>query len=311
MSSISTSTAKSTLVSVSNNQVVTTSNAVANQFGKQHSHVLRSIESLISQLPKNHASNFGLMVVEVEIGSGAIRKDPAYEMTRDGFTLLAMGFTGKKALQFKLAYIDAFNAMEAELLRISNESRQPYAVNQKDTLTAAQAEELRLALKQRCDLLPKASQAAFMIKGWSRLKAHFGVTYRQIPQSEFTEALSLVTRHASEWELLDAPEVPSVAEKKYSYPKELLLQKYFCPKDESGNLLLPKLDLRTFANDKFVSPIKALLTEMHADGHNVDAAYAEFAAMQFGIKALDDQLSMLSMIGTGAGNSALKILFRE
>ncbi|MBX9899406.1 MAG: hypothetical protein K2Y28_01365 [Burkholderiaceae bacterium] len=196
-------------------------------------------------------------------------------------------------------------------IRKTGEYRAPYAVNPTDTLTAAQAEELRLALKQRCDLLPKASQAAFMIKGWSRLKAHFGVSYRQIPQSEFTEALSLVTRHASEWELLDSPEVPVIAEKKYNFPKELLLQKHFCPKDESGNLLLPKLDLRTFANEKFISPIKALLTEMHADGHNVDAAYAEFAAMQFGIKALDDQLSMLSMIGTGAGNSALKILFRK
>jgi phage regulator Rha-like protein len=46
---------------------------------------------------------------------GVIRKDPAYRLTRDGFTLLAMGFTGKRALQFKLAYIDAFNKMEAEL----------------------------------------------------------------------------------------------------------------------------------------------------------------------------------------------------
>ena len=44
---------------------------------------------------------------------------PMYLMNRDGFTLLAMGFTGKKALQFKLAYIDAFNTMEAELNRIN------------------------------------------------------------------------------------------------------------------------------------------------------------------------------------------------
>ena len=309
MSSIFTSSSQS-LVSIKNGKTATTSNVVAVTFGKRHDTVLRAIRNLECS-HEFSLRNFAELPREVKTANGGTNTYNEYEITRDGFMFLAMGFTGKEAAKWKEQFIAAFNAMEAELLRISNESRQPYAVNPTDTLTAAQAEELRLALKQRCDLLPKASQAAFMIKGWSRLKAHFGVTYRQIPQSEFTEALSLVTRHASEWELLDAPEVPSVAEKKYSYPKEMLLQKYFCPKDESGNLLLPKLDLRTFANDKFVSPIKALLTEMHADGHNVDAAYAEFAAMQFGLKALDDQLSMLSMIGTGVGNSALKILFRE
>ena len=246
---------------------------------------------------------------------GVAKRDTPTESGVQSMTYINEGNLYRLIIKSRKPEAEAFEVKVMEeilpAIRKTGEYRAPYAVNPTDTLTAAQAEELRLALKQRCDLLPKASQAAFMIKGWSRLKAHFGVTYRQIPQSEFTEALSLVTRHASEWELLDAPEVPSVAEKKYSYPKELLLQKYFCPKDESGNLLLPKLDLRTFANDKFVSPIKALLTEMHADGHNVDAAYAEFAAMQFGLKALDDQLSMLSMIGTGAGNSALKILFRE
>ena len=55
------------------------------------------------------------MVVDVQIGSEAIRKYAAYRPTRDGFTLLAMGFTGKKALQFKLAYIDAFNRTEEKL----------------------------------------------------------------------------------------------------------------------------------------------------------------------------------------------------
>jgi len=51
----------------------------------------------------------------VDTGNGATRESPAYNLTRDGFTLLAMGFTGKKALAFKLAYIDAFNRMEAGL----------------------------------------------------------------------------------------------------------------------------------------------------------------------------------------------------
>jgi phage regulator Rha-like protein len=57
--------------------------------------------------------------VEIRIGSGALRHDPIYNISPDGFALLARGFTGKQALAFKLAYISAFNAMEPRL-------RQPY-----------------------------------------------------------------------------------------------------------------------------------------------------------------------------------------
>lgn len=77
--------------------------------------MLQAIQNLIPQLDAKHALNFQQMVVDVQVGSGATRKDAAYRMTRDGFTLLAMGFTGKKALQFKLGYIDAFNHREAKL----------------------------------------------------------------------------------------------------------------------------------------------------------------------------------------------------
>lgn len=93
----------------------TTSLDVARHFGKRHANVCRAIRDLIAQLPTDHALNFELMVVEVDIGSGATRPDPAYRITRDGFTLLAMGFTGARALEFKLAYLDAFNRMEAEV----------------------------------------------------------------------------------------------------------------------------------------------------------------------------------------------------
>lgn len=123
----------------------TTSTDVAAFFDKRHSHVLRAIESLLSDLreqfqwqshahlnehsdAQDHQPKIGLMVpedlfeaaeIEVGIGSGAVRRDPIYNLSRDGFALLAMGFTGKQALAFKLAYISAFNAMESRL-------RQPY-----------------------------------------------------------------------------------------------------------------------------------------------------------------------------------------
>lgn len=93
---------------------VTTSRAVAEQFGKNHKEVLRAIENTITQLKETEEGkafnerNFA----PISLRDAMNREKPAYLLTRDGFTLLAMGFTGAKAVQFKVAYINAFNRME-------------------------------------------------------------------------------------------------------------------------------------------------------------------------------------------------------
>lgn len=93
---------------------VTTSRAVAEQFGKNHKEVLRAIENTITQLKETdegkafNERNFA----PISLRDAMNREKPAYLLTRDGFTLLAMGFTGAKAVQFKVAYINAFNRME-------------------------------------------------------------------------------------------------------------------------------------------------------------------------------------------------------
>lgn len=105
-------------VSVSNGKVTTTSLKVAEIFGKRHDHVLRDIETL--KIPKEwRLSNFGETQIDRKTPTGGIVKSKAFTITRDGFTLLAMGFTGAKAMQFKIAYIEAFNAMERELQKLS------------------------------------------------------------------------------------------------------------------------------------------------------------------------------------------------
>ena len=86
---------------------------VARHFGKRHERVLDAARTLIAELPDAAQHNFVLSEYRDATG----RALPSYRMTRDGFTLLAMGFTGPQALKFKLAYIDAFNRMEAELSR--------------------------------------------------------------------------------------------------------------------------------------------------------------------------------------------------
>ena len=95
-----------------NNQPRASSIEVAAKFGKRHDHVLRQIRQIVANCPESfNAPNFG--AVETKDDKGELR--PAYTMTRDGFTILAMGFTGPKALAWKIRYIEAFNAMETEL----------------------------------------------------------------------------------------------------------------------------------------------------------------------------------------------------
>jgi len=108
-------TVSAPILSAIDGKPTTTSLDVARHFGKLHLHVMRGIRDLLADLPADHQSDFGLMTIEVEVGNGAKRPSPAYRLTRDGFTLLAMGFTGPKALAFELAYLDAFNRMEAQL----------------------------------------------------------------------------------------------------------------------------------------------------------------------------------------------------
>lgn len=79
----------------------------------------------------------------------------------------------------------------------------PFAVNPGDVLTAEEQNTLRLMLKSAVEKLPKEKQAGAMVKGWSKLKAHFGVPYREIPRQEFSEAVSIIARHTAEWELVD------------------------------------------------------------------------------------------------------------
>lgn len=98
-------------------RLVTTSLKVAEKFEKQHKDVLETIRNLMAE---NSAAKFFNETTYRSRG----KEYPVYEMDRDGFSLLAMGFTGEKALKWKLKYIDAFNAMESELKRIYTERQQ-------------------------------------------------------------------------------------------------------------------------------------------------------------------------------------------
>lgn len=129
-------------------QILTNSLLVAEKFEKRHSDLIRSVENLLSTDAK--LRSFYVPATYVD-GKGEQR--PMYVMNRDGFTLLAMGFTGEKALQFKLEYIEAFNNMEKVIA--SNGFQIPSTFSEALMLAAKQAEQIEIQQKQLLGQAPK------------------------------------------------------------------------------------------------------------------------------------------------------------
>lgn len=98
------------LVIMHDKQAVTTSLKVAEVFEKGHKHVMEAIRKLTAE-----NSTVRKVFGEDSYLNSRNQKQPMYYMNRDGFTLLAMGFTGSKVMEFKLKYIEAFNRMEQAL----------------------------------------------------------------------------------------------------------------------------------------------------------------------------------------------------
>src|SRR5699024_3766440 len=102
------------LVFQNNDQIVTSSRNVARDFNKKHKNVIRDIRGLLKNEPTKR-----MFYETTYIHEQNNQEYKQYLMNRDGFTLLAMGFTGKKAIQFKLKYIEAFNKMEQKLKELN------------------------------------------------------------------------------------------------------------------------------------------------------------------------------------------------
>ncbi|WP_304626288.1 Rha family transcriptional regulator [uncultured Parasutterella sp.] len=155
------------VVSIVKNQVTALSTDVAKFFHKEHFNVVRDIEKLLKSLPISRAFNFEESTISIpsNLNNTSNRVIKAYRMTRDGFTLLVMGWTGEKALQFKLAWLDAFNAMEEQLRK-----QQCLAENNLATLTPAQQYAIKSAVAARAQKEPAKYKEIY-----SALKRRFQV----------------------------------------------------------------------------------------------------------------------------------------
>ena len=115
-----------------NEEVLTASSRqVADKFEKEHRHVLESIDKMKEQLS---TAEFSALFMEGKYVASNGKKNKEYLMTRDGFSLLVMGFTGEKVLRWKLDYIKAFNEMEKELKRLYSERQKWEIERQKGIL---------------------------------------------------------------------------------------------------------------------------------------------------------------------------------
>ena len=157
------------LVHIKDGLITVTSIEIAETFGKSHRHVLRTIGNLECS-DEFRESNFGL----TSYLTAQNKKHKCYDITRDGFTFVAMGFTGKSASAWKERYINAFNAMEKSL---------------KDSPSFMQ--KINEAIKIMGDDKEVASTCAQGLNKWKRLKKdHEKEVKKLIDQAQLVLSLS-------------------------------------------------------------------------------------------------------------------------
>lgn len=153
---------------------------IADVFGKRHDHVLRDIDSILKTTPEERLNNFIKINIEkpANLGNGVV-KYRAYALTKEGFTFLAMGFTGTKAAQFKWAYIDEFKRMEEAL-------RAP--TDQSALITTTEQYEIRKAIKSRA----KNSSVHYQTV-YNALYDYFKIaSYKDLRHDQMKAALTLI-----------------------------------------------------------------------------------------------------------------------
>ena len=168
-------------VQINHSEPVTTSEFVAKAFGKEHKNVLARIEEIRTQVPDFFGKlNFKPTEKERKNNLGFVIKDKVYELTKNGFMLLVMGFTGKEAMAIKIAYINAFDTMAERLRRLQMHH---VAINQ--LISKEQADNIQLAVEQRSQRTGEPYQ-----KIYAGLHTYLNIdSYRAMPVEHYTAAL--------------------------------------------------------------------------------------------------------------------------
>jgi len=201
------------LINISNQdgKLVVGSREVAKNFEKEHKDVLEAIRNLIAE-----NSAVTSIILKSEYVNSRGRTYPEYLLTRDGFSLLVMGFTGKKALEWKLKYIKAFNLMEKELTQVKKLSPmeqlklQYEVLDEHEERLRALEDNMTVDFRQQRLLQNKAKSKAIEALGgaesqaykdnsvrgrvfsaiWRDYKDYFMIaSYRDTPRIDFNKAM--------------------------------------------------------------------------------------------------------------------------
>lgn len=148
---------------------VTDSVRVAKGFGKKHKHILEAIRNLLGSAENSAHLKWFYRTAYLDTQG---KQQPMYVMNRDGFSLLAMGLTGERALTFKVQFIEQFNAMEKALKQMQPQAQTP-------AIPQSFAEALRLA----------AAQAEAIEQQQKRIEAQEAVIEQQAPKVRFAESV--------------------------------------------------------------------------------------------------------------------------
>ena len=161
---------------------IATSLDIAETFGKEHKRVLQDIRELeCSEDFRRH--NF----VQSSYVNSQNKKQPMYYVTRDGFTLLAMGYTGEKAMKFKEGYIRQFNAMEKLLIGKIKEREKGIAVRQAFTKAIQQSSENERLHGHAYSTYTDVIYKSIFGKNAKQLREDFGISRKENMRDYFSE----------------------------------------------------------------------------------------------------------------------------
>ena len=161
---------------------VCTSLDVAETFGKEHKNVLKDIREM------DCSEEFGRLNFELSSYLNSQNKrQPMYYMTRDGFTMLVMGYTGEKAMKFKEAYIRQFNAMEKVLIGKMKEREKGIAVRQALTNALQQSEENERMHGHAYSTYTNIVYKAVFGKDAKHLREEYGISKKENLRDYFSE----------------------------------------------------------------------------------------------------------------------------
>lgn len=174
-------------------ELKTTSLKISEAFGKRHDHVIRDIKKTIDTIKDIvNAPKFG----EVEYIDAKGEKRPMYEMDKDGFMLVVMSYTGAKAMAIKVAYINAFNFMQAKLFP---KRYGLVELPEPPTINKAQIGILYNRVKTI-----SGDDGKMRSQLWSRFQNHFNLSsYKDLPADKYDEAIEYLD--AKEVEYLGGP----------------------------------------------------------------------------------------------------------